>query len=1282
MRVCSLVVVMTLLGGASLQAANLLQNGDFEAPAAESLPGWSLNAEARQQKVWAAATDPHAGRQCLAWRSTTATPKVGVLSQEVAVEPGKRYSLTVWLKRDSFVYGTGVEVQLLKGAGLVDTQEVAFRGVTWSPVCMTFSTGAANRARVAITNPNTGDWRITVGRTLYVDDVSLVPVDPADNVELSAGNRPALQARAEFKQTGPYYVWARVQCAGNNAFTLQVGGKSYDFHCYTRGQWYWLRPILPELILGQGPQDIRLSSVGDDIQIDRVVFTLDPFYKPPQARAFMDPAQAKAALLQAAGPPGSGAVTLTVSGTLPPGVWGLTQGVPFPQGALRDPARVRLAGHPCQAEALMCWPDGSIKSLLISTLAAAGEQLELTYGPAVTTAAASPAVRVTDTPQAVTVDTGKLTFRVPRDGSALLADMQCGGRRIERVDALVNRDFTSAGVAPQVQVEEAGPVRAAIRIAGQHRSPAGQKLLDYVVRVYAYAGADSVEIEHSFIQNEGKPKVELSQVALRLQTPLTRYALQVGEKPVAGTLAGGPVELAAALTSNPKANNDFPYQVTQGAQKLAAGTQAEGRFVCDDLCVTVRDFWQNAPRSLRVAPAGLEIGLVGAAMPFYIGMAKTSHVLLSFNDPAAAEVFAQRPLLLAPAEWTCASGALNARPAPRREGQFPAYEQCMDRALADWAKRTRDAQLKPGWGGMLNYGDAVYSSGGLNMETALDEGAMVQFFRTGRRDCFDFADAMINHYTDIDLCHAGANAGLLYAHGPHSRTSLEAVRDGINGHSWYNGVIQYACFTGSRRILETAPLVGRYYATYPFPLQPYIHYWRQIGWKCMDLVQAYQVTGDVQWLGAALEDVRVHEYQRDHLVTLWPYMYATGMKALRMYYDSTGDPEVRELYLQLLDGFLHLRERPDDTVNGEWPKAPGMLLGNFPNDRSCLFYNEPAQATWLTGDRRFLKLAGDDLNWQLVFGLSDPTLLSGSADLVRGMQEAGIAEPRVRDSLPSVTMTPWLEGADKLPQYDRPTIVFQVNEAQDQAFEVVLFKSSLRKYTDDCRGRATLHAPDGKAVGEQPVHTGGMNKFHFAVPADGQTGLYTLVVSLDDYWRWTLAQVDVDLKAGTHVLGLRPRYDRIFLDQLCVAKAGGFFPTLMAQPGPEAVMIEAETGPLPPDFVLVKDAFASGGVCVRATKGDSGSTLERTFSVPADGTYRLFARIWKPQSDLLNVTVDGQGQYVLQGVHDMDNNTFPTWSLGCSLGDGSIARYWLGEPVRNAAPYSAAYVKPTPALQR
>ncbi len=578
--------------------------------------------------------------------------------------------------------------------------------------------------------------------------------------------------------------------------------------------------------------------------------------------------------------------------------------------------------------------------------------------------------------------------------------------------------------------------------------------------------------------------------------------------------------------------------------------------------------------------------------------------------------------------------------------------------IGDWDKRAGDAMKRPEFGGMIPYGDAIYSGGGNNLETALGEGGMVQFLRTGSREYFSFAERGLRHFADIDIDHSDSSGGIVWIHGPHSRDQIDPGQAGVNGHSWYNGTIYYALFTGSRRILETAPHVGEYYSRFPFPLQPYIHYWRRIAWKFMDLMQAYDVTGDVDFLAAALTDMQVTRHQRDHMVHLWPYMYSVGMKGVRHYFDATGDPEARELYLQLMDGFMHLRDRPDDTVNGEWPKAEGMLLGNFPNDRSCCFYNEAAQATWMSGDERFARRAGDDLNWQISFGVTDPTLLWGSADLVRAMDQLGMREPELTSTLPGVFMTTPTEEwvGSKLPL---PSIALQVTEEQDQDFSVMLFKRCYRKYTHDYRGTARLHAPDGTLVGEHSVIASGLRRYSFDVPADGQTGVYTIIITLDDPWKWTLNQIDFELAAGEHVLRFNTRYDREFVDAVCLAPAGSYFPTLQGDPPPEAMIFEAEDGTLPDGGVTVPSESAHGGLAVRCLGGEKAGFIEVPFTVAEAGTYRFFARVWKGYADLVNVTVDDQEPKLCKTTHDMDANCYPAWSVATTLGEEAVVPSWV-----------------------
>lgn len=1278
-----------LAAGTGALAENILVNGDFEAPLTTDgkIPGWTANAALRQQKLWLDKSEPHSGRQSAAIRSLTRTKGPSVLSQNVPIEPNRNYTLTLWARRDSFVYGTRIEVELFKGGEPVGRQQKNLRTCVWRPLNMVFSSGEADRASVRITTPNKGEWRITIGRTLWIDDVSLVPIDPFRNIRLAGNGKPRIEANVDVPDEGHHYLWTRITCAAGTKFRLNAGGATREFRCYSDAKEYWLRPILPEFILRTGPQRITITASSADAIMHEAVLSMDPFWEPPGAPDFLSPATAKSALLEAGfTPERSASLDLTVQGGMPAGRWGLTQGVPFPKGVLDQAEHACVADRLCQTDALTLWPDGSVKWLLVSTLASAGETLRLDYGAAVRkpVPVETRTVAVREKDGVVSVDTGRLRFEVPRDGSALLRKLRCGDRTVARVLGLVNGEFSTANTTPKVSIEEAGPVRAVVRIAGEHRNAKGEKLLDYILRVYAYAGAEHIEMEHSFVLTDDIVEVDIESLLLRLQTVSKRISLRVGENPVEADLSAGPISLTARVSSPESSACNYPFSVTQGEEELATGEEARGAFTFTgpgQLTVAVRDFWQNAPKSLTADGVRLDVGLVGGPLKFYHGMAKTHHILLSFAaDDAPLALFEKRPLLLAAPTWYCNSRALNAWPMPAQDSAWQGYETCISNTVGNWAKRTASAMRRQGGGGMIHYGDATYSKGGNNLETALGEGTILQFMRTGKREYFDLADLMIRHFADIDIDHSKSSGGLIWVHGPHARGTVDPGAKGINGHSWYNGTAYYALFTGSRRIMATAEQVGEYYTRYPFPTQPYIHYWRQIAWKLMSLMQAYDLTGNTRFLAAALEDVKVTRYQRDHMIHLWPYMYTVGMKGLRHYYDSTDDPEARELYLQLADGFMRLRQRPDDTVNGEWLKAKGMVLGNFPNDRSCCFYNECAHATWLSGNAEFARAGGEDLNWQITFGVTDPTLLWGSADLLRAMDELGMREQELTATLPLVVMSP-VPKDSPMPRLDRPAIAFQVIAEQDRPFTVMLFKGAYRKYTNDYHGNARLFAPDGTLVGEQPVQTSGLRTYRFNVPADGQTGVYTLIVSIDDPWRWTLDQIDFKLTAGRHMLKVRPRYDREFMDAFCLAEAGSYFPALGKEPPPSAMIFQAEGGQLPENAEVIELAGALNGRAVRMCVEHSDGAIEIPFDIPKAGTYRFFARVWKGYADLLNVTIDDQPEVLCKQTHDMDGNPYPVWSINTDLGENAVVPVWE-QGTRKVRTYDPSGLHPCPALRR
>ena len=84
----------------------------------------------------------------------------------LGVEPNAAYVLSLWAKRHTFVYGTRFQVDLLKNGEVVGRQSKSFRGSDWFPLTLGFDSGDADTANVQIVAPNTGTWRITVGRKL------------------------------------------------------------------------------------------------------------------------------------------------------------------------------------------------------------------------------------------------------------------------------------------------------------------------------------------------------------------------------------------------------------------------------------------------------------------------------------------------------------------------------------------------------------------------------------------------------------------------------------------------------------------------------------------------------------------------------------------------------------------------------------------------------------------------------------------------------------------------------------------------------------------------------------------------------------------------------------------------------------------------------------------------------------------------------------------------------------------------------------------------------------
>ncbi|MGW6500383.1 exo-rhamnogalacturonan lyase family protein [Nonomuraea angiospora] len=221
---------------------------------------------------------------------------------------------------------------------------------------------------------------------------------------------------------------------------------------------------------------------------------------------------------------------------------GTTWGVPWPKGAVAKEQAFALtaadgAAVPMQTWPLAYWPDGSLKwtAHAVGPGTPAAETYTLRPGPvAATVAAPVKPVTVKDEKQYVDVDTGVIRARVRKSGSELISQIWRGETEIARKGQLVNLrqgkidddDDRTVEVdsylsdISKVEVEQSGPVRAVVRIEGRHTSKKGRSWLPFTIRLYFYAGAESVRMTHTFVFDRDGQHDFVAGLGVRFRVPM------------------------------------------------------------------------------------------------------------------------------------------------------------------------------------------------------------------------------------------------------------------------------------------------------------------------------------------------------------------------------------------------------------------------------------------------------------------------------------------------------------------------------------------------------------------------------------------------------------------------------------------------------------------------------------------------------------------------------------------------------------------------------------------
>lgn len=512
------------------------------------------------------------------------------------------------------------------------------------------------------------------------------------------------------------------------------------------------------------------------------------------------------------------------------GVQPVSVGVPLPRGALTEPASVRLRDPggravTVQSVPLARWSDGSVKWLLLDFLATPesvghGGPWEITSG-ADSGDGGQTASFVTESPTAITIDTGAATFvaRRPSDPSAGPGILSAN-RHGEAVRGFVSLDLVSGAgelfhpCVETIAVEARGPVCTRIRLDG--RFPPGRHSCRFRVRFRAFAGTGLLRADITLhnprrarhpggLWDLGDPG------SFRFGALVLRVELR----------ASGPDRVAwSDSVETPLRPDTDPrvliYQESSGGENWASRNHLNGegrvplrfrgyRVHCgnvesnglranpivaverskDRVAAAVPNFWQEFPKSIATDGQGaIEVGLFPKEFPgpheLQGGERKTQTVWLDFDEAGSATDlrWVYHPITAhAAPEWYAASGAIPGLSPSSADPGNPLDALLVEAGGPEGIIARREIIDEFGW---RNFGD-VYADheaehyngphkppvSHYNNQYDQILGFAYQFLRTGDPRWAELHRPLARHVMDIDIYHttedkAAYNGGLFW----------------------------------------------------------------------------------------------------------------------------------------------------------------------------------------------------------------------------------------------------------------------------------------------------------------------------------------------------------------------------------------------------------------------------------------------------------------------------------------------------------------------------------------
>jgi len=548
----------------------------------------------------------------------------------------------------------------------------------------------------------------------------------------------------------------------------------------------------------------------------------------------------------------------------------LASGIPLPPGAVFNPSHIHIydaSGKrvPCQSHQLgLCWPDGSLRWVLLQFQASAPSGATVVYTLRVEPDAPDPvprqSVTITETDKAVEVVTGPMRitvsrhdFRLPdlllvRDGSAsadrylpvfdstrleLVADRERLTLDEFNVTGRKTNDLAGYGTADtgpvrwgrsqrgidyspmltgpvNITVEEDGPMRAVLRIERAADKKEGD--VGFVARIYAYAGRRYLRVELTLESYEQfiavPPQAICNSKHIRKMVYRVKLAHAVDAVEFGGSK--GAVKVKGEASSALRQLEPGTFSVRDAAGSiLAEGDRAPGWITatCGRHTVTLaaKWFWETAPKALgydaKAAELALELWPGAAPGPGYPIPAGR---VKTYEFMVGVDTPGPQLSAMARAE-------LRAYPDPEYVTSTGATHRFVPLAdhrfstYAEYVRKTCESAASARLYGDIDFGDQIGWSADKrwNGYHGVTHEWFLFYLASGEPELFRIAEQETWHSMDVDTQHWGYQPGCREAEYArmHDHICPAPIQGGIK--VWNFGEVDYYFMTGRRRVLES-----------------------------------------------------------------------------------------------------------------------------------------------------------------------------------------------------------------------------------------------------------------------------------------------------------------------------------------------------------------------------------------------------------------------------------------------------------------------------------------------